>query len=139
VRDCDFKVSFDRLFVREVMKRLRNGWTVKRLSELQAERTHPNDYEVARVVITGWKHSTRTRTSMTMECHARARPEWQATAGDMDTACPPSIVAQMLVTDRIKQRGVLPPELGVPIAPFLIELEKRDMKWSLSKRAMSAS
>ena len=138
VRDCDFKVSFDRAFVREVMKRLRNGWTVRQLSELQPERTHPDDYEIARVVITGREHLARIRTSMTMDCHARARPEWQATAGDVDTACPLSIVAQMLGTGRIKQRGVLPPELGVPAVPFLKELEKREVKWSLSMRPLPA-
>jgi saccharopine dehydrogenase-like NADP-dependent oxidoreductase len=133
VRECDFKVSFDRHFVREVMKRLRNGWTVKRLSEWQSERMNPDDYEVARVVITGWEHSARVRTSVTMDCHARAKPEWQATAGDVDTACPPSIVAQMLAAGRINQLGVLPPEIGVPVDPFLRELKKRGMKWTISR------
>jgi saccharopine dehydrogenase-like NADP-dependent oxidoreductase len=112
LKDCDFKVSFDREFVLEVMNRLRNGWTVRQLSELQAERTHPDDYEVARVVITGKEPSARAQSSMTMDCHARAKPAWQATAGDVDTACPPSIVAQMLAAGRIRQRGVLPPEIG---------------------------
>ena len=138
LRDCDFKVSFDRGFVRELMKSLQNGWTVRRLSELQAERAHPNDYEIARVVITGREHSARTRSSMTIDCHARARPEWQATAGDVDTACPLSIVAQMLATGRIRQLGVLPPEIGVPADPFLRELEKRGMKWMISRSLVPA-
>jgi saccharopine dehydrogenase-like NADP-dependent oxidoreductase len=133
LKNCDFKVSFDREFVREVMKRLRNGWTVRRLSELQAKRVYADDYEIARVVIMGREYSARARSSTTMDCHARAKPEWQATAGDVDTACPPSIVAQMLTAGRIRHRGVLPPEIGVPVDPFLRELEKRGMKWTISR------
>ena len=131
LKNCDFKVSFDREFVREVMRRLRYGWTVRRLSELQAKRVYADDYEIARVVIMGREYSARARSSTTMDCHARAKPEWQATAGDVDTACPPSIVAQMLTAGRIRQRGVLPPEIGVPADPFLRELEKRGLKWTI--------
>ncbi len=138
LEDCDFKVSFDREFVRKVMKRLRNGWTVKRLSELQSERIHPDDYEIARVVITGREHSAHVRSAITMDCHARARPEWQATAGDVDTASPLSIVAQMLATGKIRQLGVLPPEIGVPVDPFLREIEKRGMKWTVSRTRIPA-
>ena len=65
-------------------------------------------------------------------------PEWQATAGDVDTASPLSIVAQMLATGKIRQLGVLPPEIGVPVDPFLREIEKRGMKWTVSRTRIPA-
>ena len=62
------------------------------------------------------------------DCHARSNTRWHASAGDVDTGCPPSIVAQMIATGAITQRGVLPPEVAVPVAPFFAELGKRGMK-----------
>ena len=57
-----------------------------------------------------------------------APPADHASAGDVDTGCPPSIIAQMIATGVIAQRGVLPPEVAVPVEPFFRELRKRGMK-----------
>ena len=122
LRFCDFKVGFERSFVREVMKRLNAGWTVRELAKLQIPPGQPNDYEIARVVARG-----KGRT-LTVDCAARANKRWPASAGDIDTGCPPSIVAQMIVTGEITQRGVLAPEVAVPVGPFFGELRKRGMK-----------
>ena len=119
VRYCDFKVSLDRPFVREVMRRLRAGWTVRELARLTPPPRVPNDYEIARVEVDGaWR----------VECHARARRRWRAGAGDVDTGCPPSIVAQMIASGQIAARGVFPPEAVVPVAEFFRQLRKRGMK-----------
>jgi hypothetical protein len=120
--DCDFAVSFDRGFVREVVRRLKNGWTVRDLARLQTPRAKPNDYEISRVIVTG------NHKMVTVDCHAKANRRWHASAGDVDTGCPPSIVAQMIATGAITQRGVLAPEMVVPIRPFFRELRKRGMK-----------
>jgi saccharopine dehydrogenase-like NADP-dependent oxidoreductase len=120
--DCDFAVSFDRGFVREVVKRLQNGWTVRELARLPTPRAKPNDYEISRVIVTG-NHKT-----VTVDCHAKANRRWHASAGDVDTGCPPSIVAQMIATGVIAQRGVLPPEVVVPVTAFFQELRKRGMR-----------
>lgn len=119
---ADFKVSFDRAFVRELMRRLRAGWTVKDFAALPASRKEVSDYEITRVVVSG--SSTRTA-----DCHARANPKWNATAGDTDTACPASIVAQMIVDGRITTPGVWAPEDIVPIDEFLTECESRGMRF----------
>jgi saccharopine dehydrogenase-like NADP-dependent oxidoreductase len=115
---CDFKVGFDRSFVREVMNRLRAGWTIRDFAKLPAPRAKPDDYEIARVVIDD---------KVVFDCHARANKHWHASAGDIDTGCPPSIVGQMVVTGLIVQRGVMPPEVAVPVQPFFKELRKRGM------------
>ena len=120
--DCDFAVSFDRGFVREVVKRLQNGWTLRAFAKLPTPRAKPNDYEISRVIVTG------DRKTITVDCHAKAKRAWHASAGDVDTGCPPSIVAQMIATGKIVQRGVLAPEVAVPIQPFFAELHNRGMK-----------
>jgi len=119
---CDFKVCFDRQFVREVVRRLKNGWTGRDFAKLPAPRGKANDYEISRVIVRG------DRKSITMDCHARASRRWHASAGDIDTGCPPSIVAQMIATGLIQRRGVLAPEVAVPVELFFRELRKRGMK-----------
>jgi lysine 6-dehydrogenase len=119
---CDFKVCFDRQFVREVVKRLKSGWTVRDFAKLPAPRGKPDDYEVSRVIVRGG------RKTITMDCHAKANRRWHASAGDIDTGCPPSIVAQMITTGVIVQRGVLAPEAAVPSELFFRELRRRGMK-----------
>jgi lysine 6-dehydrogenase len=122
LRECDFKVGFDRKFVREVVKRLKDGCTVRDFAKLPSPRGKPDDYEVSRVIVRG------ERKMVTMDCHASANRRWHASAGDIDTGCPPSIIAQMIATGLIVRRGVLPPEVAVPIEPFFRELRQRGMK-----------
>jgi saccharopine dehydrogenase-like NADP-dependent oxidoreductase len=122
VRECDFKVGFGRKFVREVVKRLKAGWTVQDFAKLPSPRGKPNDYEVSRVIIHGDKKM------VTMDCRVKANHSWHASAGDVDTGCPPSIIAQMIAMGMITERGVLPPEVAVPIEPFFRELRRRGMK-----------
>ncbi|KKU92110.1 MAG: Saccharopine dehydrogenase [Parcubacteria group bacterium GW2011_GWA1_48_11b] len=114
---CDFKVGFDHKFVREVMKRLRSGWDMNRFNKLMTPVLQPNDYEVSQVTV----------GDLVVECFASPRPEWHAGAGDIDTACPASIVAQMIADGQVDQRGVLPPEIAVPVLSFFRELEKRGL------------
>lgn len=115
---CDFKVNFEPEFVKEVIRRLRSGWTIKDFNKLLKPAEHPNDYEISRVIV----------DDVIIDCHARSRPDWQASAGDIDTACPISIVAQMIVSGSIQRSGVWPPEMAVPIDQFFKELKKRGMK-----------
>ena len=119
---CDFKVGLDRRFVREVIQRLKDGWTVRDFMNLPAPRGKVNDYEVSRVTVRG------DRRTITVDCHAKANRRWHASAGDIDTGCPPSIVAQMIATGLIEQRGVWAPEVVVPLEAFFRELRKRGMK-----------
>jgi len=107
LRQCDFKVGFDRQFVRDVI--------AGKIPNQPVDRGRPDDYEIARVIVDGH----------VMDCHARSRKH--ESAGDVDTGCPPSIVAQMIATGQITQRGVLPPEVAVPVEPFFRELRKRGM------------
>ena len=127
LKACDFKVGFDRTFVRTLIRRLRGGTTLARLASVGRRTTTPDDHEISRVVAIGPRTRSRSRI-VTVDCHADARPEWAAGAGDVDTAVPASIVAQMIARGRIQARGVIPPELAVPVQPFLDELRRRGLR-----------
>ena len=123
LRYADFKVGFDRSFVQEVMKRFRAGWSVRDFEALPASRSAPNDYEITRVIVRGGKHR------IVMDCHARSNAKWHASAGDMDTACPASIVAQMVAGGSICKPGVWAPEDIVPADQLFEECRKRGLKF----------
>jgi saccharopine dehydrogenase-like NADP-dependent oxidoreductase len=119
LRYADFKVGFDRAFVREIMKRMRAGWSIRDFEALPAPRTAPHDYEISRVIVKG------NKKTIVMDCHARSNPKWHASAGDMDTACPASVAAQMIAGGTIREPGVWAPEDVVPANLLFKELRRR--------------
>ncbi len=119
LRYADFKVGFDRPFVRELMKRMRAGWSIRDFEALPSPRTAPNDYEISRVIVRGGKET------ITLESHARSNAKWHASAGDIDTACPASIAAQMIASGLIDRAGVWAPEDVVPADRLFRELRRR--------------
>lgn len=128
VRVVDFMLGYDRAFVREFERRWNAGWRLPEFKPLVAPRTRPRDLELLRVEIEG------DGVIVTADCVARARPAWRASAGDIDTGCPPSIVAQMIARGEIAEPGVHPPERAIPVAPFLRELRRRRMRVAISVR-----
>jgi saccharopine dehydrogenase-like NADP-dependent oxidoreductase len=127
LRTCDFKVSFDRSFVRTLIRRLRRGERLEDLGTSGRRTRIAEDFEVARVVaITPRERGVRR--ILTVDCHAAARPAWAASAGDLDTAVPASIVAQMIASGEIQARGVIPPERAVPVSSFLTGLRRRGLR-----------
>jgi lysine 6-dehydrogenase len=123
LRYADFKVGFDRPFVRELMKRMRDGWSVRDFENLPTSRAEPSDYEISRVIVRGGKQT------IVVDCHARSSAGWHASAGDVDTACPASIAAQMIAAGTIDRRGVWPPEDIVPAGSFFRECRRRGMSF----------
>jgi lysine 6-dehydrogenase len=73
------------------------------------------------------------------ECVVRPHPRWQASAGQLDTGVPPSIVAQFLAAGVIDRPGVFAPEDAVPPEPFLAELAARNMEVTLVTREPAAA
>jgi saccharopine dehydrogenase-like NADP-dependent oxidoreductase len=76
-------------------------------------------------------------TERLAECVVRPHPGWQASAGELDTGVPPSIVAQFLAAKVIDRPGVLPPEDAVPPEPFLAELATRNLEVTMVTRERS--
>jgi saccharopine dehydrogenase-like NADP-dependent oxidoreductase len=119
LRYADFKVGFERPFVREIMKRMRTGWTVRDFEALPSPRTVPNDYEISRVTARGGNKT------IVLDCHARSNAKWHASAGDIDTACPASVAAQMITAGAIDKPGVWAPEDIVPADLLFKQLRRR--------------
>jgi lysine 6-dehydrogenase len=78
---------------------------------------------------------TRGGEALTVRVDVEAWPklEWHVSGGSLLTGVAPSIVAQWLADGTIQQRGVLPPEIAVPVDPFFKELEARGIKTSITE------
>jgi saccharopine dehydrogenase-like NADP-dependent oxidoreductase len=145
VKNVTFRVSFDRDFVEKILFMADTGMASDKpidykgtkivprelLAKVISKQRRPeikklDDYECLLLEITGKKGGKRRKIQT--GAMARSIPEWNASAGDVDTGTPPSIVAQMLARGMIGESGVFPPEYHVPIKPFFKELEKRKMK-----------
>lgn len=97
----------------------------KMLERFPLDPAAPDDAEVIRVDVSGKKGAKETMVRL--ETTVYADKKWQVSSGALDTGVPPSIVAQMLVNGDILERGVLPPEICIPHAPFFKELERRSI------------
>jgi saccharopine dehydrogenase-like NADP-dependent oxidoreductase len=85
----------------------------------------PDEYEVLRVVVRGRRGKERVQE--VLDCHTRGIPKW-GIGIDVNTGCPPSIATQLLIAGEITARGALPPEVAVPLVPFVRELARRGMR-----------
>lgn len=84
----------------------------------------PNQVEVVRSLVRGVKDGQKV--GVNMDLYVTGIPEW-GMGSDVDTGCPPSVGIQMLARGEITGRGVLPPELCVPVEPYFQEMAKRKM------------
>lgn len=94
--------------------------TAQVLKELPSPvREHIHEYEIIRVDIEGIEDKKRKTIIMD------AKIEGINETIDKDTGVPPSIVAQMILDEKINKYGVYPPESIVPEEDFFKELKKR--------------
>jgi lysine 6-dehydrogenase len=87
--------------------------------------------EVVRVVLKGLMG--RRKVTRILDLTTRGLPEW-GLGLDVDTGCPPSIVAQMICSQQIVAPGVHAPESAIPWKPFFQELSRRKMRVSVTER-----
>ena len=67
------------------------------------------------------------KKKIVMECIVPTLKGWEDAGCNIDTGMPASIMAQMIKTGVIKERGSFAPEAIVPPQPFFKELRKRKM------------
>jgi saccharopine dehydrogenase-like NADP-dependent oxidoreductase len=82
--------------------------------------------EYIRVIMKGERKDRKVE--LTLDSVAHSNPDWNVSAGAINTGVPPSIIAQMIAKGQVKQKGVLPPEICINPQIFFAELEKRDIK-----------
>ncbi|MEN9245820.1 MAG: hypothetical protein Q6J78_03830, partial [Thermostichales cyanobacterium SRBZ-1_bins_19] len=73
------------------------------------------------------------RVTVIADCHVPGVPEW-GVGSDVDTGSPAMIAAEMLVQGLITQRGVVVPEVAVPVQPFLAALRQRHITVKLTRQ-----
>ena len=78
------------------------------------------------VHITGTKN--RKRADIMMECIVPPLRGWESSGCNIDTGFPASILAQMVKTGAITERGAFSPEIGVPPSVFFKEIRKKKMQ-----------
>ena len=79
-------------------------------------------YEIVRAIVKGTKRGKKV--TLTLDCHTAGHAKW-GIGSDINTGCPPAIVARMISSGEITGSGVLPPEKIVPAKSFFAHLRKR--------------
>ncbi len=95
------------------------------LETFPTEQVEPQDCDVLRVVTTGMKDGQPVE--ITNQIVVLPYRLWGVSAGALDTGMPLAIAGRMLANGTITQRGVLGPELCVPVEPFFRELARYNM------------
>jgi len=141
IRDCSFKIAYDPALVARLKLLIDLGLTDRTLGPrgiaprdvlLDAFRRLPSppdfidDRDCLAVVVDGEDREGPVTVRYDLTAGPQRRPPLSAVA--RDTGFPPAIVARMILDGRIRERGVLPPERCVPVAPFLAELAPRGLR-----------
>lgn len=83
---------------------------------------------VVRVDVKAAKNGNEEEARCMYDVINRAKPEWGASSSAFATGVPASIAGQMLAQGEIDVKGVVPPEVCIKPEPFIVELEKRNIR-----------
>lgn len=150
IRRCFFKVNLDPAFLERLQFLIGMGMAgtgplevrdqkvaprdvlqalVSRLPQSDAP---PDDHEILRVVVSG---SEQGRDVVyTLDAFADADRERGLSAVAIDTGVPPSVVAGMVASGEIKERGVHAPETCVSPPEFFRAIARRGMRVHVSRQ-----
>ncbi len=143
IEECVFLEGFDQEFVDRVKFLIDTGFITDRKVTIDGTSVIPremtikllnnflpkgavDDVEYLRVEMIGTKGKKRKK--VITYCEVRSNKRWNLPGGSWDTGAPLSIAAQMIASDEVKTKGVVPPELALDAKRFFKELEKRGMK-----------
>jgi saccharopine dehydrogenase-like NADP-dependent oxidoreductase len=89
-------------------------------------------YEIVRAVVKGTKG--KKKVTIVLDCHTSGIPKW-GLGSDVNTGCPPAIVARMITSGEISGAGVFPPEQIVLPKRFFAHLKKRGFRLKTVSRS----
>jgi len=144
VQEMDFIVAFPPEFRETVATLVRLGLASREESTVEGTKVRPYDVtssvidalpkpkqpeldvDIQRCVLVGEKDGN----PMTLRYEAVTWPheKWKVGGGVVDTGVPPSIAAQWLIRGKVKERGVVPPEIAFDPVPYFQELNARGRK-----------
>ncbi len=138
IQDMDFVVAFSPEFSSSVSLLVKLGLAKKEAVELPSGMVVPYDlltklvddlprpaalpvdYGVRRVEI--WGETDGEPSHLVYDCISGPHKKWQIGGRALGTGVPASLGAQWLAKGKVKDRGVLPPELAISPTEFLHEL-----------------
>ncbi len=143
VKDMDFIVAYPPEFTRTVTLLVRIGLASRSSIKVKGLEVKPYellasvidsvpkmeaelDVDVQRVELSG-EIDGRPAT-LKYDAITGPNENWKIGGGTMDTGVPPSIAAQWLAKDRIKTKGVVPPESCIDPLSYFSELSRRGIK-----------
>jgi saccharopine dehydrogenase (NAD+, L-lysine-forming) len=141
IRECSFKIAYDPVLLERLRLLAELGLADPRPGRLgvaprdvlleQFRRMPPapervDDRDALSVVVEGSDARGRLTVRWDLTATPQADPPLSAVA--RDTGFPPAIVARMILGGGIRERGVLPPERCIPVAPFLAALAERGLR-----------
>jgi saccharopine dehydrogenase-like NADP-dependent oxidoreductase len=153
VKEVSFKIAFDKEFLEKVKflrdmglgshspLRIRSDAEVSPIevvNKVAMSQMAPKikgkvkQYEIVRAVVKGKK--AKKKLTYVLDCHTTGMAKW-GMGPDINTGCPPAIVAQMIAKGVIDTRGAIPAEIAVPPRPFVAELKKRNMFVKVQKKS----
>ena len=150
IRECFFKIAYDPVLIERLKLLIDLGLSdrtpgprgvaprdllLDSLKRLPPPPDVIDDRDGLAVVVEGEDRNGPVTVRYDMTATPQTRPPLSAVA--RDTGFPPSIVARMILEGRIRERGVLPPESCVPVAPFFAALAKRGMRVSRTTRLVA--
>jgi saccharopine dehydrogenase (NAD+, L-lysine-forming) len=141
IRECAFKIAYDPVLVERLTLLVELGLADKRpgprgiaprdvlldcFKGLPPPPDYVDDRDCLAVVVEGEDGRGPVTVRFDLTAGPQRRPPLSAVA--RDTGFPPAIVARLILSGAIRERGVLPPERCVPVAPFLGALAERGMR-----------
>lgn len=88
-------------------------------------------YDIIRTIVKGTRKGKKV--TWILDCHCSGFSEWEI-GTDINKAAPSSIVSQMILNDKLKDKGVFPPEKLIETKSFFEELEKRNIFIKIQKK-----
>jgi saccharopine dehydrogenase (NAD+, L-lysine-forming) len=141
IRECAFKIAYDPVLIERLKLLIDLGLTDRKADargvaprdvlldcfrRLPAPPDFIDDRDSLAVVAEGEDAQGPVTIRYDLTAGPQRRPPLSAVA--RDTGFPPAIVARMILSGAIRERGVLPPEVCVPVRPFLRALAERGMR-----------
>ena len=114
VREVSFKIGFEDSLIRALLyPNRKTKFTIPKSVK---------DIEITCALVCGRKNGRK----ISVVAYAVAKSKNGISSGTLDTAIPPAIVAAML--PKLNLTGVLPPEIAVPVGPFLQQIKRRGLR-----------
>jgi len=150
VKEVSFKIAFDPIFLQKVKFLKDLGLTSRApitidgakiapldlLSKVAAAQTPPTrigklrQHEVVRTIVKGTKNGRKL--TLILDCYTQGNAKWNL-GSDINTGCPPAIVARMIAAGEIVGSGVAAPEEIVPPTEFFRHLKRRGFRLTITK------